>query len=122
MSAAVTRRGLLKAGAVTGLAAAVPVGAAALRPAGLVVFDGRVPESLAFARSAGGRSIDLALEHGQRFATLRAGLPAGRGIEGLTRWSDYIALRREFYRQGLRVTAENRSGALIRWSMAPRAL
>lgn len=120
MSGGVTRRGLLKAGAVSGLAVAVPVGAAALKGAGLVVYDGRLPESLAFARMAGGQALDLAREHGQRFATLRAGLPQGRGIEGLTRWSDYVALRRELYRQGFRVTAEQRSGALIRWSMQAR--
>lgn len=122
MSGGVTRRGVLMAGAVSGFAVAVPVGAAALRGAGLVVYDGRLPESLAFARTAGGQALDIAQEHGQRFATLRAGLPQGRGIEGLTRWSDYVALRRELYRQGYRVTAERRSGGLIRWSMAARPL
>ncbi len=116
----VTRRGMLKAGAVAGAAVAVPAGAMAFRAGATVVHDSRVPESLAFARSFGGGGIDLATEHGQRFAGLRAGLPKGRGIEGLTRWSDYVALRRELFRQGFRVTAEARSGALIRWSMAAR--
>lgn len=117
-----TRRGLLKAGAVAGAAVAVPAGAMALRGGALVIHDSRVPESLAFARAAGGVGIDLAGEHARRFAALRTGLPKGRGIEGLTRWSDYVALRRELYRQGFRVTAENRSGALIRWSMTAKAL
>ncbi|WP_088311126.1 twin-arginine translocation signal domain-containing protein [Novosphingobium sp. B 225] len=115
---AVTRRGLLKAGAVAGAAVAVPAGAMAFKTGALVVHDSREPHSLAFARMTGGTGIDLAVEHAQRFAGLRAGLPKGRGIEGLTRWSDYVALRRELFRQGFRVTAEARSGALIRWSMA----
>lgn len=115
-----SRRGVLKAGAVVGAAVGVPAGAMALRGAGLVIHDSRVPESLAFARAAGGAGLDLAQEHGQRFATVRAGLPKGGAIEGLTRWSDYVALRRELHRQGFRVTAEARSGALIRWSMASR--
>ena len=117
---AVTRRGLLKAGAVASVAVAVPVGAAVLKGAALVVHDSRVPESRAFARTAGGQALDLAQEHGQRFATIRSGLPKGSRIEGLTRWSDYVALRRELYRQGFRVTAESRSGALMRWSLAAR--
>lgn len=115
-----TRRGLLKAGAVAGVAVAMPAGAMALKGAALVVHDSRVPESLAFARSAGGAMLDLAQEHGQRFAAIRSGLPKGSRIEGLTRWSDYVALRRELYRQGFRVTAEQRSDALMRWSMAQR--
>lgn len=115
----VTRRGLLKAGAVAGAAVAVPAGAMALNGAATVVHDSRVPESRAFARMAGGAMLDLADQHGQRFAAIRAGLPKGR-IEGLTRWSDFVALRRELYRQGFRVTAERRSGVLIRWSMAAR--
>ena len=119
MSGGVTRRGLLKAGAVAGAAVAVPAGAMALKGAGLVIHDSRVPESLAFARSASGTTLDLAREHGQRFAAIRGGLPM-RWIEGLTRWSDYVALRRELARQGFRVTAEARSGSLIRWSMAAR--
>ncbi len=115
----VSRRGLLKAGAVAGAAVAVPAGATAFKAGATSVYDSRVPESLAFARTAGGAGLDLSDQHGQRFATIRAGLPKGR-IEGLTRWSDYIALRRELYRQGFRVTAEARSGSLIRWSMASR--
>lgn len=116
----VTRRGLLKAGAVAGVAAAVPAGAMAFKAGITVVHDSRLPESRAFAATLGGAGIDLASEHGQRFSGLRAGLPKGRGIEGLTRWSDYVALRRELYRQGFRVTAEARSGSLIRWSMVSR--
>lgn len=117
---AVTRRGLLKAGAVASAAVAIPAGAMALKGAALVVHDSRLPESRLFALGAGGSLLDLALEHGQRFSVIRSGLPKGSRIEGLTRWSDFVALRRELYRQGFRVTAESRSGPLIRWSMAAR--
>lgn len=87
----------------------------------LIIYDSRLPASLAFAQTtSAAQTIDLADAHGQRFATLRQGLPVGHRIEALTRWSDHIALRRELYRQGFRLETEARSGNLIRWSMAPR--
>jgi hypothetical protein len=115
---AVTRRGVLKGGALASGALAVPAGAAALRRAGLVFFDGELAESRAFARAAGVvRKLDLAEEHQARFATLRAGLPKGRQIEGLTRWSDWVAVRSELETQGWRLAFEGRSGNLYRWTM-----
>jgi hypothetical protein len=118
-----TRRDALKAGAVASAALAAPIGAAALRLRTVVLFDSRVPESLAFAKGTGGAQIDLAAEHADRFSTLRAGPSPRLRIEGLTRWSDFAPLRRELERQGWRVTAEARTGkagALFRWSMAHR--
>ena len=83
---ALTRRTVLKGSALAGAAAAVPAGAAALRQAGLVVFDSRLPESLAFARTAGAvQTLDLAAEHDAHFATIRSGVPQGKSLEGLTR-------------------------------------
>ncbi|MFM2300315.1 MAG: hypothetical protein RLZZ84_51 [Pseudomonadota bacterium] len=120
---ALTRRDALKAGAIASAALAAPVGAAALRRRTVVLFDSRLPESLAFANTASGVQIDLAGEHATRFATLRAGPPQGIRIEGLTRWSDFAPLRRELERQGWRITAESRTGkagTLFRWSMAHR--
>lgn len=122
-ASALSRRSLLKAGAIASAAAAVPAGAAALRgKAAVLVYDSRLPESLAFARTAAAvTAIDLAAEHGARFATLRAPLPTGHAVEGLTRHSDWTALRRELARQGLRVTAEATSAAgLVRWTLRPR--
>jgi hypothetical protein len=117
----VTRRGVLKGGALVTAAAAVPVGAAALRRAGLVVYDSEIAESRVFARTSGvARKLDLAAEHRARFATLRAGLPKGKRIEGLTRWSDWVALRSELESQGWRLAFEARSGPrseLFRWTM-----
>lgn len=115
------RRGLLKGGALAGVAVAVPVGARAAEAAAFVVYDSRLPESASFA---GGRGIDLA-----RISLREAhGLLAGAGrVEGLTRWSDWTVLRGLLEEQGLRRTAETRVGAplsghdgLLRWSMAAR--
>ena len=47
----VSRRNVLKGAAVTGVATAVPLGAAALGERRLVVYDSRLPASLAFART-----------------------------------------------------------------------
>lgn len=113
-----TRRGVLKGGVIATAAITVPAGAAALRLAGLVVYDSDSAESRAFVRSAGVvRKLDLAEEHRARFATLRAGLPSGKTIEGLTRWSDWVGLRSELESQGWRFAFEARSGKLYRWTM-----
>ncbi len=120
---ALTRRDALKAGAIASAALAAPVGAAALGARTVMLFDSRLPESLAFARTGAGHAIDLADEHGLRFASLRGGLPQKARLEGLTRWSDFAPLRRELERQGWRLTAEARAGKrgqLFRWSMIHR--
>lgn len=124
-----TRRGLLKAGAVTGAAIASPLAVHAARtPRRITVFDSRIAESQAFARGAGeAASIDLAVEHDSFFAALRSPLPAHASVEGLTGWSDWIAIRGELEARGLRVTAEQTVAAplsgkahLFRWSMKAR--
>lgn len=121
---ALTRRTVLKGSALAGAVAAVPAGAAALKQAGLVVFDSRLPESLAFARMAGAlRTLDLASEHDAHFATIRSGVPQSKSLEGLTRWSDWVALRSELESHGWRVTSEQVAAPrqrLLRWSMARR--
>jgi hypothetical protein len=118
---AVSRRAVLKGGVMATAVAAVPLSAAALRQTGLVVYDSTLSSSRVFARSAGlTPKLDLAQEHRERFATLRAGLIGGKAIEGLTRWSDWVALRSELESQGWRVATEARSGGLIRWTMRPR--
>ena len=120
---ALTRRDALKAGAIASAALAAPVGAAVLGARTITVFDSRLPESLAFARSSSGTQVDLASEHAMRFATLRSGSPQKARIEGLTRWSDFAPLRRELERQGWRIAAEARTGKrgqLFRWSMTHR--
>lgn len=117
----VSRRGMLRGGVIASAAVAIPASAAALRKAGLVVYDSDLAESRAFAWTAGtAPRLDLAEEHRARFATLRAGLPKGKAIEGLTRWSDWVALRSELESQGWRLAFEQRTGRsseLFRWTM-----
>ncbi|GEN99265.1 hypothetical protein NSE01_10980 [Novosphingobium sediminis] len=115
------RRGVLKGGALAGVAAAVPVAARAAEAAALVVHDSRLAESASFA---GGKGIDLARVSLREALALLAG---AERIEGLTRWSDWTVLRALLEEHGLRRTAETRVGAplsghdgLMRWSMALR--
>lgn len=115
----VSRRNLIKAGAVTAVAAtAAGRSAAAERPA-LVVYDSRLPESVAFATSMGGLKLDVAHEDRNFWATLRAGAPDGR-VVGLTRWSDLVVVRGELEAQGKRLKAERQrdSHAPFQWEMA----
>ncbi|WP_374528522.1 hypothetical protein [Novosphingobium sp.] len=118
---ALTRRDALKVGAIASAAIAAPAAAATLCAPMIVVFDSRLAESLAFARTIGkGHEVDLAAEHAALFAAVRGGLPKTRTVEGMTRWSDWVALRGELETQGWRVTAEERlapRGRLFRWSM-----
>ena len=119
------RRTLLKGAAAL---VAVPLaGGAALATPRLVVFDSRVPESASFAARMAGIRIDLARAH----ETLWVGLRSYRGdigaVEGLTGWSDWIAVRGEFEGRGLRLGSEDRVAAplsgkahLFRWSMKSR--
>ena len=71
--------------------------------------------------------VDLAREHATLFARLRGPLPPGR-IEGLTGWSDWVALRGELEGRGWRIAGEAPVAApasgrahLFRWTLAPRA-
>lgn len=119
---AVTRRGLLKGAAVAGAAGALPISAAALGAQRLVIYDSRLPQSLAFARTMpAAHAIDLAEAYETRFAVLRNHLPEGLTVEALTRRSDMVDLRQELARQGLRISGSPRYGTtLVRWSMKPR--
>ncbi len=120
------RRSLLKAGAVVSAISAAPVAMAAQRHRSIAMFDSRIPESVAFARSSGAAGeIDLYREHHTHFAALRAGQHPAT-IEGLTGWGDWVAVRGELEAQGYRVAAEeaikSRTGRthLFRWTMKAR--
>ena len=115
----VSRRNLIKAGAVTAVSATVTVrSTAADRPA-LVVYDSRLPESVAFAATLVGLTLDVAHEDRNFWSTLRAGAPAGR-VVGLTRWSDLVIIRGELEAQGKRLKSERQrdSHAPFHWEMA----
>lgn len=118
---AVTRRGLLKGAAVVGAAGALPLTAKAMGARRLVIFDSRVPASLAFARTMpAAHQIDLAEAHATRFAVLRMASPKGLTVEALTSRSDMVDLRHELVRKGLRISGTPHYGPLVRWSMKPR--
>jgi hypothetical protein len=113
------RRSVLKGSALLGAAAALPAAARAAQTV-LTVYDSRLPESLAFARTRRGAKFDLAQ------ASNRA-LPAASRIEGLTGWSDWIDLRGEYELRGLRLAGEAPVSAplsgkshLFRWSLKVR--
>lgn len=119
-----SRRSMLKGSALAGSAVAAPAFAASLGDAPLVAFDSRVPESLAFAATQhGAQQIDLAdgLENAWR------ALGSPQRVTGLTRWSDWTALRGLLEEQGLRLTEEMLVAAplsgrnhLFRWTMTAR--
>jgi hypothetical protein len=113
----VSRRALIKGGAV-GAALATPVVRAAgqSRPS-LLVYDSRAPKSLAFARAASVPVIDVAREDARFWRSLRASQPAGR-IVGLTSWSDLVIIRGLLEEQGKRLVFETVVDKLFRWEMA----
>lgn len=122
------RRDLIKGAAGLG-ALALPLRARAMtRCVDLIVYDRRIAESRAFARTAGPVSrLEVTEAHCSRWAQLRAPLGRGRRVEGLTTWSDWIGLRGELELQGLRWVREelvnapvSRHASLVRWTMAGR--
>lgn len=120
----VSRRAMLKGGALATSAIAMPAAAMEMQATPLVIFDSRIPESIAFAATqAGLRTIDLA--QGTEAAWRALGNPSR--VNGLTRWSDWTALRGALEEQGLRAQDEARAPAplsgrdhLFRWSMVER--
>lgn len=123
------RRTVLKGTATLGAAASVPLAATMAQAAvRLVVFDSSIAESASFASSlAGGHRLDLADAHTTQWAALRGALPQVSAVEGLTGWSDWIAVRGELQARGLRLSSEMPVAAplsgkahLFRWSMMAR--
>ncbi len=120
----VSRRTMLKGGALATSAIAMPAAAMEMKATPLVIFDSRIPESVAFAATqTGQRTIDLA--KGTEAAWRALGNPSR--VDGLTRWSDWTALRGALEEQGLRAKDDARAPAplsgrdhLFRWSMASR--
>ncbi|HQS97080.1 MAG: hypothetical protein B7X90_05965 [Novosphingobium sp. 17-62-19] len=119
-----SRRSMLKGSALAGSAIAVPAFGNSLGNAPLVVFDSRIPESLAFAATTGGEArLDLA----QGLEKTWRALDFPQSVTGLTRWSDWTALRGHLEEQGLRLEEEMRVASplsgrthLFRWTMTAR--
>jgi len=104
----VSRRTLLKAGTVAIAAAAPSVRSVAANRPSLVVYDSRIPQSLAFAQAHGGRAIDVAHEDTHFWRNLRTAAPQGR-VVGMTRWSDLVVVRGELEARGKRLKRESQS-------------
>ncbi|MFY8196436.1 MAG: hypothetical protein ACOVKV_15280 [Novosphingobium sp.] len=120
-----TRRTMLKGGALVGSAAASPaIASAAVLTAPVVVFDSRIPESSAFAATAfAAPGIDIA----SGLVSARKSIGKAQIVTGLTRWSDWTVIRGLLEAQGLRLKEEVRQASpisgrthLFRWTMAAR--
>lgn len=119
------RRTLLKYSVVV---AALPLaGTTARATPQLIVFDSRVPESELFAAEITGHRLDLARAYETRWAALRGDLSDWGTVEGLTGWSEWIAVRGVLEAHGLRLRREDHVAAplsgkanLFRWSMRAR--
>lgn len=125
----IDRRTMLRGSALAGAAVAIPASAAAMAAAEphFIVFDSRIAESADFGRTkAGAAALDLAGADADQWRALRA-LSGHARIEGLTRWSDWVAVRGVLEEKGLRLAGEMRADApisgrdhLFRWSMMSR--
>lgn len=120
-----TRRSLLKTGAALSAASALPATAHALQGPDLIVYDSRLPESVAAMKSARAALVlDLAAKGGVSWTALQA-LPQDlRSAQGLTGWSDWVGLRGYLEDRGLRLKSETGVPApvsgkahLFRWEM-----
>lgn len=106
------RREVLIATAGAATLTLLPSGAARARAA-IAVYDGRSPESAAFAqqaRSIGVRLVDVAHEDVALWRGVRdgLGLVPGAQLIGMTGWSDWVLLRGFLGERGLRVRHEMR--------------
>ena len=111
----ITRRSLLKCALV---GAAAVLGTSRTRPesGALLVYDSRLPQSLALKHGHAGRSIDLAREHANMWGNLRRLRSSGR-VVGLTSWSDLVQVRGLLEERGSRLRAQARCGRLFYWEM-----
>jgi hypothetical protein len=122
-----TRRSLLKTGAVLSAAATLPATARAVtgKAPDLLVYDSRLPESLvAMQGKTASMTLDLAQMEATNWSPLRT-LPATiRSAQGLTGWTDWVLLRGTLEDRGLRFQSETSVPApvsgkahLFRWKM-----
>jgi hypothetical protein len=117
----VTRRSLLEGLLCVAAASTVgPAGASQTLRArvgvALLVYDSRVPQSIALCDLYSERMIDVAQEPANFWRSLRTGVPNGRAL-GLTRWSDFVQVRSLLQDKGLRLRAQARRGDIFYWEM-----
>lgn len=120
----VSRRSVLKTGVAASAAITLPT-FAACNASTLILFDSRIPESRAFARTTNGMMIDLADIETTKWTALRADFAGKHRVVGLTGWTDFVTARGFLEERGLRLTSETSVPApvsgkahLFRWEMA----
>jgi hypothetical protein len=113
----VTRRALIKSSVALGAVVSTTGGQGiAASPPRLVVYDSRLPQARAFARSQTAPRIDVAHEDASFWRTLRAEVPSGP-ITGMTSWTDWVTVRGLLEEQGKRVKSEVADQGVFRWTM-----
>ena len=115
-----TRRSVLTGTLVTATAAVLGASRMPISSGAVLVYDSRLPQSIALQQSHVGRAIDLAHEHANRWENLRRLRPDGR-VVGLTSWSDLVQVRGLLEQRGSRLHAQARCGRLFYWEMAAPA-
>ncbi len=114
----VTRREVLQAAMLTATVGSMGSVIAFSMPAAvLLVYDSRLPRSLALRARHPARAIDVAAEHATRWRGLRDWRSEGR-VAGLTTWSDWVLVRGFLEEKRKRVRTEARRGELFYWEMA----
>jgi hypothetical protein len=113
----ISRRNMLAAGAIASAAATIPVCAIRDRGNRTTVVDSRFAGSREFAAARRGLIIDVAQNPITLWSALRQ-IPTEASVVGLTRWSDFIAVRGPLESLGLRVRHFKQKGELIDWAMS----
>ncbi|WP_427967777.1 twin-arginine translocation signal domain-containing protein [Altererythrobacter sp.] len=126
----IDRRTMLKGSTVAGAALGVPASQVVLaQESRLAIYDSRIPESAGFANSLKGEAglIDIAHADANGWPMLRGDLPKAQVIEGLTGWSDWVAMRGELEARGWRFQRDDQAPApisgkshLFRWTLKIR--
>jgi hypothetical protein len=111
-----SRRNLLAGGAMASAAIAVSTHAVGKPGIQIIVFDSRDARSQTFAAAGHGENIDVAQNPVSLWSALRTVQPKAL-VRGFTRWSDFIAVRGNLERAGLRVRHFKQQGKLIDWAM-----
>jgi hypothetical protein len=123
----ISRRNLLVSAGVLGAVSSLPTLAQSPQVA-LVIFDSRIPESLAFAKERGRvgmETIDIGAKGVSALHVARQAKEASGEILGLTGWTDWVMLRGLLEEHGKRLTRElrvphlgSRPATPFEWAMA----
>lgn len=111
-----TRRIFLAGGAIASAAIPVSVRAIEVLRNQITVFDSRFARSQMFAAAGLGETVDVAQNPVNLWSALRD-VPTGASVVGLTRWSEFIAIRGQLESTGLRVRHFKQQDQFVNWVM-----